>query len=478
MRQNAAPVENSPGENRLMRIAVCCLLVCLFSTASARAAQRPPNVLFVMMDNLGKEWFDCYGSREHCTPNTDRLAAGGLRFENCYVTPVCSTTRHLLLTGRYPFRTGWRIHHDAGIYGGGYFDWNREVTFARLLQSAGYATAIAGKWQINDLYKQQDALSRHGFDEHFVWPGAKGADGVVQSRYWDPVILHNGRPVETAGKFGPDLFTDFAIDFMKRRREQPFLMYYPMALTHGFAYKQPVTTTPHSRNADAPEHEQFAGMVKYADYLVGRLIAALDELGLRDNTIVFVTTDNGTESSIAAVTKTGEVPGGLYQMSEPGINVPFVANCPRLIPGGRVAALTDYSDVLPTLMDLAGAKLPEGLTIDGRSLAPLILSQTETEPRQWIFAEYADVRAVRDRRFKLYNDGRLFDLSQDFFEQHDLKDSAGGEVVTARQELTAVLDRMPPDAELWFEPESISARELRAKRAAREKAARENKAGR
>ena len=298
----------------------------------------------------------------------------------------------------------------------------------------------------------------------------------MQSRYWDPVILHNGRPVETAGKFGPDLFTDFAIDFMKRRREQPFLMYYPMTLTHGFAYKQPVTTTPHSRDAEAPERDQFAGMVKYADYLVGRLIAALDELGLRDNTIVFVTTDNGSESSFAARTKTGDVPGGLYQMSEPGINVPFIVNCPKLVPGGRVAALTDYSDMLPTLTELAGAKLPDGLTIDGRSLAPLILSQTETEPRQWIFAEYADVRAVRDRRFKLYNDGRLFDLVKDFFERNPLKDSAGSEIATVRQKLQQVLDQAPSDAELWFEPESFSARELRAKRAAREKAAREKAA--
>ena len=142
------------------------------AVASSKPLSRPPNILLILVDNVGKDWFGCYGSQEKQTPNIDALAASGLRVNHCYVTPLCSTTRVVLLTGRYGFRTGWHTHHDAAIYGGGYFDWEREITFARVLKSAGYATAVTGKWQLNDLYDQTDAIKRHGFDEHLLWSGA------------------------------------------------------------------------------------------------------------------------------------------------------------------------------------------------------------------------------------------------------------------------------------------------------------------
>jgi len=117
-----------------------------------RPPARRPNIVFILLDNVGKDWLRCYGSQENETPNIDQLCYQGLKFRNFYMTPVCSTTRTMLLTGRYPFRTGWHTHHDTAIYGGGYLDWNREQTFARMLRDAGYRTCISGKWQINDLF--------------------------------------------------------------------------------------------------------------------------------------------------------------------------------------------------------------------------------------------------------------------------------------------------------------------------------------
>ena len=257
-------------------------LLALMTTVQARpiaaddAKRRPPNILFVLMDNIGQDWFGCCGSLEGQTPEIDKLAASGVRFRNCYVTPLCSTSRHVFMTGRYPFRTGWHIHHDAAIYGGGYFDWNREITFARVLKSAGYATAISGKWQINNLFDQPDALKKHGFDEHFIFPeGPRGHPAHTQ-RYWDPYIIQDGRRIEAEGKFGPRLFTDYLIDFMRRHRDRPFLAFYSTILTH-----VPVTKTPLNKDEVLTEREQLAGMVRYADVCIGRLVAALDESGLR-----------------------------------------------------------------------------------------------------------------------------------------------------------------------------------------------------
>ena len=119
-------------------------LMVLAWSAAAIAADAKPNILFILADDLGKEWLSCYGS-EHRTPHLDRLAEQGMRFDHAYVAPLCTPTRHELLTGRYPFRTGWTRHHDSPRWGGQYFDWNREIAFPRILKSAGYATCMAGK---------------------------------------------------------------------------------------------------------------------------------------------------------------------------------------------------------------------------------------------------------------------------------------------------------------------------------------------
>jgi arylsulfatase A-like enzyme len=456
-------------KTRMMSVVLGSLLALI---ASARAAERPPNFLFILGDNLGKDWFGCFGSQEQCTPHIDKLAAGGVRFPHCYMTALCSTSRAALLTGRYAFRTGWHTHHDAAIYGGGGFDWQRETTFARVLKSAGYATAIAGKWQINDLYEQPDALKQHGFDEHLVWTGALEGEGnadarwraslaagrELESRYWDPVVFKNGQRLEMPGRFGPDVYLEHLLDFIERQRDRPFLAYYATPLTH-----VPVVTTPASPQKDASEREQFAGMVRYLDQQVGRLVSELERLGLRERTIIVFTTDNGSPRRLGGSVGGELVPGGLGTQSEPGIDVPLIVNCPGHVPQGRVSnALVDCTDFFPTLLEFAGAQPPSGVMLDGRSFAAQIRGSGDGPPaREWIFAQYATTRIVRDQRYKLYSSGEIYDLAADWLEKTNLAESTAPEIVAARRRLQGVLDQLPSDAQLPFAPRSQSAFKLR-----------------
>lgn len=461
---------------------ICCMVLFALPVQAAEQKQdQRPNIIFILLDNVGKDWFRCYGSSENQTPTIDHLAYNGLRFRNCYVTPVCSTTRHMLLTGRYPFRSGWHTHHDPAIYGGGYFDWNREICFARILRDAGYNTCISGKWQINDLFDpaQKDALVEHGFQEYCIFPEGKKGHPAHKKRYWDPYVIQNGKRLDTQGKFGPDIFTDYLIEYMKTHRDKPFCAYYSTILTH-----IPVVHTPHNLGEDLTPREQFAGMLNYSDHLIGRLVKALDELGIRDNTILFIVPDNGTDNGTdqnAEQSLGGRINGrvsgeGIYSLKEQGINMPLIINCPKLVGSERVSDdLIDAADFLPTLADLADAPLPSGVTIDGRSFAPQILDQPREEPwRPWCLTQYYKQRVVRDQRFKLYSTGEFYDLSEDPLEQHDLSgtervksDRATG---TSHAELQAVLDSLPENAKLPWEFRSISARKIRAEEARQKEA--------
>ena len=459
----------------IQTVCLSCLILAINLPAHAAEGKKDtrPNIIFVLLDNVGKDWFRSYGSQENQTPNIDHLAYTGLRFRNCYVTPVCSTTRHMLLTGRYPFRSGWHTHHDPAIYGGGYFDWNREICFARILRDAGYHTCISGKWQINDLFDpaQKDALKQHGFDEYCLFPEGKKGHPAHKKRYWDPYVIQNGQRLETKGKFGPDIFTDYLIEYMKTHRDKPFCAYYSAILTH-----IPVVHTPHNLGQELTPREKFAGMLNYSDHLIGRLVKAMDELGIRENTILFIVPDNGTDNGTdqnAEQSLGGRINGrlsgeGIYSLKEQGINMPLIVNCPKLVGSERISDdLIDVSDILPTLADLAKAPLPKGVTIDGRSFAPQILNQPLKTPwRQWCLTQYYKQRVVRDERFKLYSSGEFYDLSEDPLEQHDLADAerllTDRATLKSHKQLQGVLDSLPENSKLPWEFRSISARKIRA----------------
>ena len=439
-------------------LTILALIVSSFVIRHSSFAAGPPNIVFILLDNVGQEWFGSYGSLENATPNMDKLAAGGARFTHCYATPYCSTSRVQLLTGRYPHTTGWRFHHDAGIYGGGNFDWRREITFARVLRDAGYATCVAGKWQINNFNEpgQADCLREHGFDEHLITPGGK-----EDSKYWDPLVIENGRRSIRTGGYGPDLFTDFIIDFIRRKKDAPFLAYFPITLVH-----TPLPATPRTKGKVLPPVENFAENLRYADMLIGRIIATLDELKLRDNTIVFVSADNGGPPSFPARTERGVVKGAMGSLAEQSVDMPMIVNCPALIKPARTAALTDYSDVLPTMAALAKAPLPQGLKVDGHSYAAWLLGEKPAFERDWIHTALNDQRILRDQRFKLYSNGGFFDVTADVKESNDLTLSSAPEIVAARTRLEAAMKTLPQDATLPFEAQSVASKRYREDKAA------------
>ncbi len=182
-------------------------------------------------------------------------------------------------------------------------------------------------------------------------------------------------------------------------------------------------------------------------------------LGLRDNTFLVFISDNGTPAKLSNTVGGRRAAGGLGTMSENGLDVPLIVNCPARVPAARVSdALTDCSDIFPTLLELAGVPLPAGLKIDGRSFAPEALGRRGAwQPRDHIFAQYAGERAVRDHRYKLYGDGRLFDVETDSLEKTDLAASSDPAVASARRRLQAALTALPPDAKVGFEFRSASA---------------------
>jgi len=422
---------------------------------SGKTAQKP-NILFIMADDLGKEWIGCCGGEGTETPHIDALAAGGMRFTNAYSMAQCTPTRATLLTGQYPWRNGWINHWDVPRWGAGcHFDWRHNITFARIMKTAGYATAAAGKWQINDFRVTPDAMEKHGFDDYCMWTGYESENPPSAERYWDAYVHTREGSKTYEGRFGPDIYTDFLIDFMKQHRDEAMMLYFPMALPHG-----PLTTTPLDPNVKGRQ-ETIGAMVRYVDHLVGRLVEALDDLGIRENTIVIFTTDNGSAGSVQARLNGRMVKGGKATLGEPGMNAPFIVNYPGSVPGGVVTdALLDFTDLLPTFADLGGAEISEETVVDGHSFADVLMGKTPDSSREWImgmgyhpakltdrgvepFYEFGP-RVVRDKRFKIWVDEhrktvKVFDLKNDPGESRNLVESTDPAVIRAKEKLERVV---------------------------------------
>jgi len=430
-----------------------------------------PNILFILVDDLGKEWISCYGAEEINTPNIDALAIGGMKFQNAYSMPQCTPSRVTILTGKYPWQNGWVNHWDVPRWGVGYFDWKKKenISVARLLKAHGYSTCAAGKWQINDFRIEPEAMRKHGFDDWAMWTGFETGNPASSERYKDAYVNSPDGSKTYRGQFGPDLYAQHLIAFMKQHRDEPMFMYFPMVLTH-----TPLIATPDETNVET-DIEKHKAMVRYTDKLVGQLVAALDELNLRESTIIVFTTDNGSTGGISGTRHGQKVQGAKAKKTEAGINAPFIVNCPGLVPAGvETDALTDFSDLLPTFVELCGASVPKDLRINGVSIAPLILGKQRDTVREWIMAlghgpakldesgvrgqqDFAS-RVIRDKHYKVWVSSereiiRLHDLKKDPFESTNLIHSKRNEHMKALAKFQDVLDSLPEkDARPLYEP--------------------------
>jgi arylsulfatase A len=430
-----------------------------------------PNIILILADDLGYETIGANGGISYRTPALDRLAATGVRFTRCYVQPLCTPTRAQLMTGRYNIRNYINF---------GNMD-PRAVTFGNLLQQAGYATCMTGKWQLG---QDLDLPKKFGFDEYCLWQHTRRPP-----RYANPGLEINGvRKDFTNGEYGPDLVNDYALDFITRKKAGPFFLYYPMMLTHA-----PYQPTPDSPDWDpkaqgeqvntAPKH--FGDMVAYMDKLVGKLVAQLDALGLRDNTLLLFVGDNGTGRGTRSMMGDRVVIGGKGTTTDTGMHVPLIASWPGKITSGRVCAdLVDSTDFLPTLLQAAGVTTPAGLQLDGRTFLPQILG-AEGQPRDWIYSWYSPRQTadmtVREfafnQRYKLYRSGEFFDLTRDSEERRPVAvTSLDGEAATAAKMLQGALDQFKDARPLELDRAFEQANQGKAKgQKATEKAKRKGK---
>lgn len=411
---------------------ICILVIALFFIPGMLVAQKKPakktNIIYILADDLGIGDVSCYGSDSNKTPHIDQLAKGGLQFLHSYTAPLCGPSRSMILTGRYAFRTGG-VNQDmvAAIQPA------NEVLIPAVLKTAGYTTSLVGKWSQFSL-----TPADFGFDDYITFKGS----GVYWSAEKKKAVKYkeNGQDKPLGKAYMPDLMHEHLVNFLSTNKNKPFFLYYSMVHVH--AVIQP---TPDSK----PGSDLYADNTAYMDKLVGKLLATLDSLKLRNNTLIVFMGDNGTAKNYAQRGTVGgkKLSGQKGTMLECGSLVPAIANWPSVIAPGKVTStLMDATDLLPTFAQVAGAKLPTKNVLDGQSFLPQLLGK-QGNPREWIFIELGNKWYVRGAKWKLTREDKLFDMSNSPFEEKlvaNYKDNHEAQAAYVR--LKAALDELNPAA--------------------------------
>ena len=415
-----------------MLFRVFVMLFAVTGAACVHAAPKP-NVLLIVIDDLGYGDLGCYGNTIHDTSNIDTLAAGGMKLTDFHTNgPVCSPTRAALMTGRYQQRTGIEyalgFNRDQGVP-------LSEYTIAELLKPAGYVSGVFGKWHIGHV--SNFGPNDQGFTD--TWCSNNSPDYHTHvSRVGELDWYHNQKLDDEPG-YLTDLVTKHTCDFIRDHHDQPFFAFVSHIAVH-FPYQGP--DDPPLRTLGKIWHKQKLGplprsefpraykdMLEVVDRSVGKMINLLDELGLRDNTLVIVTSDNGAYSWVGS---NGPFRGQKADLYEGGHRVPAIVNWPGRIKPGTVSDQTTMTmDILPTLLAIADVKVPESVQLDGVDLSGMLFEGQTLAPRQlfWRFNNMYNkthVRAVRDGDLKyvVEKDGPgLFDLRRDPGEANNLIDA-------------------------------------------------------
>ncbi|MDN5202148.1 sulfatase-like hydrolase/transferase [Fulvivirgaceae bacterium BMA10] len=420
------------------------LLITIVFFSCKKESNSKPNIILIMADDLGVETLGCYGSDDYKTPNLDQLANEGMKFENCYSTPLCTPSRVQLMTGKYNFRN---------YIGFGLLD-PKERTFGHMLQEAGYETCVVGKWQLLGNEHQRKLAGGKigmlpggaGFDDYLLWQVDDRG-----SRYKDPLLHKKDAGNELyPGEFGPDKFVEHIESFMASNTNNPFFVYYPMVITH-----DPFVPTPDNAefaNFDPKggtnDPKYFGEMVGYMDQLIGRIIKKTDELGIRENTLILFIGDNGTDRDVMSSRKGNAVKGMKGHTLEAGTHVPFIANWKgTIMPNQSNPNLIDFTDFVPSLLEMVGQKKLNG---DGVSFYPQLIGDSSAETRDWVFCHYdprwgkfKSKRYVQNTRWKLYESGEFYDVIADPMEEKSLSvDELPEEVQLIASKFRKVLDDM------------------------------------
>ena len=419
------------------------ILLALFSgpATACQVSDDPPNIIVILVDDVSACEFSCYGGPIK-TPNIEKLADRGIRFENAFGTPMCVPSRAMLLTGLHPDKTGVfhnslqprQIDNDSRSNWGKAFD-----LFPEVFQRNGYRTLVAGNWQMAGKYPTLG--TEFGFDEyclHHEWVRPDGWNQPLPretrydahvgdqrdlfpgrtSGYWHPSVSVNGFLVDTSEKdFGPDIYNDYVLQFMERNRERPFMIYYPMMLAH-------TVTDFHSKERNNPdrrfgqllprcpkivdgkptdelEPDSVRGNVRYVDYLVRRISKKLRDLRLTDRTLILFTSDNGT------------IGKGKGQPDPRGAHIPFIASYPSKIPSGRVSdELVSLLDVHTTLTSFAGLETSKSSLTDGLDLSGLMAGDESRLERDSVYSFLGEETWVRNKKYLLTSAGDFYKVGK------------------------------------------------------------------
>ncbi len=445
----------------MKRLLLLGFVLLLTFAAGGSASAAPPNIVFILADDLGYGDLGCYGQKQIQTPNLDRLAADGMRFTQAYAgSTVCAPSRCCLMTGLHNGHGRIRDNLPLGIYLK-----KADVTIAEVLKPAGYRTGAVGKWSLG-LHGSEGKPNDQGFDDWFGHLDQDQAHYYYPDHLWDNdrVMLLAGNRGQQKKQYTADLFTERALQFIDQSKSGPFFLYLAYTLPHWSDYPK---GTPESQivPSDAPYHDRpwpqvernYAAMVTRLDREVGRLLARLKERGLEENTLVFFTSDNGPSAEAlhqpSFFQSGGPLRGVKRDLYEGGIRVPMIARWPGKVPAGKVSdQVWAFWDVLPTLAELAGAEPPRGL--DGISLAPTLLGQPQTRPHEYLYWDYGHTRgkylqAVRLGDWKGVRNGvgsplELYNLKTDLGETRDVA-PAHPEVVERIQQVMTNAGRADPN---------------------------------
>ncbi|MBN1805069.1 MAG: arylsulfatase [Sedimentisphaerales bacterium] len=398
---------------------------------------KTPNIIFIMADDLGYGDLGCYGQKEIKTPNIDKFAAQGMCFTDCYAgSTVSAPSRCVLMTGQHTGHT--RVRNNMAKVGGTLVLDNgpaqrrvplelQDITVAEVLKQAGYVTGITGKWGLGEP-DNNGIPNRQGFDEWFGYLNQRRAHN-----YYPPYLWHNenkqifeSNAEGLREKYSHDMFTDFALDFIKHHSKSLFFLYLPYTVPHA-RYEIP-STDPYTEKPWPFEAKVHAAMITRMDTDIGRIMALLKELKIDDDTLVFFCSDNGAADRWEGIfNSSGPLRGKKADLYEGGIRTPMIVRWPGKVPAGQTSNAVWYlADVMPTFAQLADIRPPS--SIDGINILPILLGkeqQTDDRFLYWEFLTHDFQQAARWKNYKAIRQAldkplELYDLSKDIAEEHNI----------------------------------------------------------
>lgn len=392
------------------------ITIAFFSCQNILESSRP-NVILIMADDIGYECIGVNGSNSYITPVLDSLSNHGIRFTNAYSQPLCTPSRVKIMTGK----PNYENYEYFGYLG------SDRKTFGNLFKDNGYNTAVVGKWQLNGLsYKLKDhkKMSKpldFGFDEYSLWQLSHPRDSNKE-RFANPKIEQNGKILETnISDYGPDIVSNYALDFIRRNRDNPFFLYYPMILVH-----DPFSPTPDSEiwkeesKRNINDTKYYSDMITYMDKIIGKIINELKENSILENTLLIFIGDNGTHPNIISINNGQEIKGAKGNTIKYGTNVPMFVNWDSQINKSFTShSLIGFEDFYTTFEDILKVSK---IKSSGISFLNLLNGKDFNERK--VLNSYYDSRwGARVNKFrsvysqtteyKLYKNGKFFNIKED-----------------------------------------------------------------